>query len=634
MQRIVLFLTAWILTGMCSVFAQAEEESPVVPNDTVPATSIQFTPASASDYINKLLRQEDLWRVHDDTMKLSLQRLMEHYTEPMDSVITRLLNFPYDSIRWARTTVTHQDTLPVRWLNNNTFFIDTVSLGREPLIYREIIEIRNKKPDTLPVNDTLHVPGFAIVQEPVVEKDTISEVLIDSLLLRERNVRLHQLLEGEITPPLLESVSNRTFRFPDDSSTVVITHYRRALVADQDSPFYILPDEEMPDSLKFAVKQLVDYTYERDSILLFVSDIEGRQTPLWLSGNKDEMRRFWVKNEARDSITLWVGNPVKNELALVLEDNVSVERRERISVDDIPITTVRPQRSLVRLQPVDEIPIFWNTGLSTAFTLNQTHFSNWARGGESSFAGNLDIRARAQYTNKETKIRWNNVGRLRYGTIRTEEHGFRTNTDNLEINSQFNTDLREKLDFSSVLYFKTQVAKGYNYPNDSVVISRFLNPGALTVGVGVEYKPFDKTSINFSPLSYRNTFVLDTAGIDQTNHGIDADRRTRQELGGQLVIRNSLSILDGLEINNAIRLFSGYLDKPQNIDVDWEINLEKQISWFFKISLNLHLIYDDDILFVVRDANNEPVLLPDGSTKRVPKTQFKQFLGLTLSFRF
>ena len=634
MQRIVLFLTAWILTGMCSVFAQAEEESPAVANDTVPATSIQFTPASASDYINKLLRQEDLWRVHDDTMKLSLQRLMEHYTEPMDSVITRLLNFPYDSIRWTRSTVTHQDTLPVRWLNNNTFFIDTVSLGREPLIYREIIEIRNKKPDTLPVNDTLHVPGFAIVQEPVVERDTISEVLIDSLLLRERNVRLHQLLEGEITPPLLESVSNRTFRFPDDSSTVVITHYRRALVADQDSPFYILPDEEMPDSLKFAVKQLVDYTYERDSILLFVSDIEGRQTPLWLSGNKDEMRRFWVKNEARDSITLWVGNPVKNELALVLEDNVSVERRERISVDDIPITTVRPQRSLVRLQPVDEIPIFWNTGLSTAFTLNQTHFSNWARGGESSFAGNLDIRARAQYTNKETKIRWNNEGRLRYGTIRTEEHGFRTNTDNLEINSQFNTDLREKLDFSSVLYFKTQVAKGYNYPNDSVVISRFLNPGALTVGVGVEYKPFDKTSINFSPLSYRNTFVLDTAGIDQTNHGIDADRRTRQELGGQLVIRNSLSILDGLEINNAIRLFSGYLDKPQNIDVDWEINLEKQISWFFKISLNLHLIYDDDILFVVRDANNEPVLLPDGSTRRVPKTQFKQFLGLTLSFRF
>ncbi len=634
MQRIVLFLTAWILTGMCSVFAQAEEESPAVANDTVPATSIQFTPASASDYINKLLRQEDLWRAHDDTMKLSLQRLMEHYTEPMDSVITRLLNFPYDSIRWTRSTVTHQDTLPVRWLNNNTFFIDTVSLGREPLIYREIIEIRNKKPDTLPVNDTLHVPGFAIVQEPVVERDTISEVLIDSLLLRERNVRLHQLLEGEITPPLLESVSNRTFRFPDDSSTVVITHYRRALVADQDSPFYILPDEEMPDSLKFAVKQLVDYTYERDSILLFVSDIEGRQTPLWLSGNKDEMRRFWVKNEARDSITLWVGNPVKNELALVLEDNVSVERRERISVDDIPITTVRPQRSLVRLQPVDEIPIFWNTGLSTAFTLNQTHFSNWARGGESSFAGNLDIRARAQYTNKETKIRWNNEGRLRYGTIRTEEHGFRTNTDNLEINSQFNTDLREKLDFSSVLYFKTQVAKGYNYPNDSVVISRFLNPGALTVGVGVEYKPFDKTSINFSPLSYRNTFVLDTAGIDQTNHGIDADRRTRQELGGQLVIRNSLSILDGLEINNAIRLFSGYLDKPQNIDVDWEINLEKQISWFFKISLNLHLIYDDDILFVVRDANNEPVLLPDGSTRRVPKTQFKQFLGLTLSFRF
>jgi hypothetical protein len=88
-----------------------------------------------------------------------------------------------------------------------------------------------------------------------------------------------------------------------------------------------------------------------------------------------------------------------------------------------------------------------------------------------------------------------------------------------------------------------------------------------------------------------------------------------------------------MEISNTVRLFSSYLDKPQNVDIDWEMSLEKQISWYFKIRLNLHLIYDDDILFPIKDENNEPILLPDGSPKKGPRTQFNQLLGLTLVFK-
>lgn len=94
-----------------------------------------------------------------------------------------------------------------------------------------------------------------------------------------------------------------------------------------------------------------------------------------------------------------------------------------------------------------------------------------------------------------------------------------------------------------------------------------------------------------------------------------------------------MSILEGLSISNTLRLFSSYLDKPQNIDVDWEMNLERQITWFLYIRLNIHLIYDDDIRFPAMDKSGEIVLLPDGSQKMVPKTQYNQFLGLTFSFR-
>ena len=193
--------------------------------------------------------------------------------------------------------------------------------------------------------------------------------------------------------------------------------------------------------------------------------------------------------------------------------------------------------------------------------------------------------------------------------------------------------IKEKIDFSASFYMKNQIARGYKYPNDSVVVSKFLNPGTFTIGLGVEYKPFKNTQMNFSPLSYKNTFVLDTAHIDQTAHGIAADKRAKQEMGGQLVVKNKLNILNGLEIDNSVRLFSSYFDHPEKIDMDWEISLKKRITWFFTISGNIHMIYDDNIRFPVL-KNGEPVVLPDGSPKKEPRLQFKEFVGLSFAFNF
>jgi hypothetical protein len=68
--------------------------------------------------------------------------------------------------------------------------------------------------------------------------------------------------------------------------------------------------------------------------------------------------------------------------------------------------------------------------------------------------------------------------------------------------------------------------------------------------------------------------------------------------------------------------------------VDWELNLEQRINWFFTIKLNLHLIYDDDVQFTVRDSEGNPVLGPDGNERTVAKTQFKEFIGLSMQFKF
>ena len=92
--------------------------------------------------------------------------------------------------------------------------------------------------------------------------------------------------------------------------------------------------------------------------------------------------------------------------------------------------------------------------------------------------------------------------------------------------------------------------------------------------------------------------------------------------------------MEDMTMSNTLRLFSNFLNNPQNIDVDWEMIVDKKISWFLTIRLNLHLIYDDDTRFPVFDSNDQPVLLPDGSQKKSPRAQFQEFLGLSVLFVF
>ena len=645
MRRITYLLLGLIIP--LSTFAQSAAEVTFTETDSTATEPVIFTTSSASAYIIDLLETDHFWRPAGDTIKRSLARLIDHFKEPFDSVEKRLSSFNYNAIKLEQVDIVRNDTLPLRWLNDSTFMIDTVALKNEPVIIeKKVINEVIYRSAIDSADDLTHIETLtdSLVRDPdillrdrdtvVLARDTLTAVRIDSALLESMKIQLYQITFNRIAPPLISPGSHQSVRFMADSGKVIVSDSARAMVAAEESPFYIVSSEKRLDSLRYAVETILSHTAERDSILLFINDILGQKTPFWLTQGKNDLYRFWVKNYENDSITIWMGNPSERDIMLILEEDLDVVRLEKEGVDDVPIISVKPEISLAEVEPLEEIPVYWDFDFSSSFTLNQTYFSNWSKGGENSFSGLLDVNVGAIYTNTEAKAQWTSTARWNFGTLITEQYGLRTNADMLEFNSKYNKVIKEKIDFSAVFYMKNQIARGYNYPNDSVVVSKFLNPGTFTIGLGVEYKPFKHTTLNFSPLSYKNTFVLDTANIDQTLHGIKADQRTRQEMGGQLLIINKASILKDLKINNTVRLFSGYLNKPQNIDLDWEINLEQKINWYSSVTLNIHMIYDDDVRFPVLDENGQPELLPDGSVHKVPRLQFKQFLGLSFLFSF
>ena len=256
------------------------------------------------------------------------------------------------------------------------------------------------------------------------------------------------------------------------------------------------------------------------------------------------------------------------------------------------------------------------------------------KGGESSISTTLDITDYADYYNNPRLISSNNYIRLNYGLISTPSEGIRKNLDLLETNSKLDHKAFGKFDFSGILLFKTQISKGYNYPNDSVVVSKFMNPAILTIGFGLDYKPDKTTSINFSPLSYKLTIVTDTAHIDQTLYGISKKRKALHEPGMSFLLTNEFRPVKNMSITNRLQLFTNYIHNPQDVDVDWEVIMTANINWFTEMRLNTHLIFDDDTKTVVYDKEDHPVLRPDGTEKKTARIQFKELLGLSFVFRF
>lgn len=622
MKRLSLLVLAALMA--CALTAQTVVESDSIPEDSISGIS-QFSTPAAWVYLDQAVNTSTLWHSQDDPVRDALRRLLDHAMEPFDSVRSRLVKEDFSLVEVHTVDPVVRDSIELKWLNDSTFLVDPK--GWSPNLYlKEGIQLIYPE-DSTAMPDTTAIPTI-----PLAIPDTLRITEIDTFAIESLGISMHSYDDKQVYPSL--DRDGQTGTLSSDRSHVYYFKPGITWKASEESPFLIVDGEYQLDSLQLAVSKLLEYTNERDSSILWLNDMYGKRIPFWLSRGDNEASRFWVKNYNNDSITLWIGNPAPNEISLMMEDDVSIMRLMKEEINHLPEFIEIPEMSLSTMSELKPDPIFWEYGIASALSLNQTYLTNWTKGGESSFSTMIDLLGQATYNNKESNSQWINSVRLQFGTLQTAEKGFRKNNDLFEINSKYNRNASGKIGMSSSFYMKNQLAKGYDYPNDSVPVSKFLNPATLTVGLGFEYKPIKNTTINIAPLSYRNTFVLDTALIDQTNYGIEKEKRARQEMGAQIVFDNKLSPFKDLTIVNRVRLFSSYLNNPQNVDVDWEMILDQKINYFFTIRLNLHLIYDDDVRFPVLDSEGSPILLPDGSEKKVAKTQFKEFIGLSLQFKF
>lgn len=269
----------------------------------------------------------------------------------------------------------------------------------------------------------------------------------------------------------------------------------------------------------------------------------------------------------------------------------------------------------------------WKTGGTVSLNITQTALSNWAAGGQNSIALNGVVSLYANH--RAPKSAWENSLDLGYGTLRQGKVGIWQKTDDkIDAMSKYGRRAFSDWYYSALLNFKTQMMPGYNYPNDSIIISKFMAPGYVLAAVGLEYNKNGKFTAFIAPLTSKNTFVMDPTLSAAGAFGVDPGKNVRNEFGGYIRVSYKNDIMENIKLQTKLDLFSNYLDRPQNIDVNWEMLLNMKVNKYISATLTTQLIYDHDIKINV-DSNG------DGVTDRIgPRVQFKEILGVGLSYTF
>lgn len=255
----------------------------------------------------------------------------------------------------------------------------------------------------------------------------------------------------------------------------------------------------------------------------------------------------------------------------------------------------------------NDIPEKWKNSGNALFLVNQSSFSNWTSGGQSSISGTLKIDYNFNFSDNgwdwDTKVISN------FGLNKISGSDFLKKTDDrIEINSvlgkKFNNDIIGRWSYSSFFNFQTQFAKGYRFGRDAngnpnrTEKSRFFSPATVQLGVGMYWKKSKDLWVNVAPMTGKlilvNRRFTENLNENQTYFGVKKGGNSRFELGASIRSYYKSEIFENVTMENRLSLYSDYLDRPQNIDFDCTFNFIMKVNQYVSTNLIFQFVYDDN----------------------------------------
>ena len=244
------------------------------------------------------------------------------------------------------------------------------------------------------------------------------------------------------------------------------------------------------------------------------------------------------------------------------------------------------------------IPDGWNKTGQIIFLFNQSAFNKeWQGGGLSSYSGNLSINYSFNY--KKNDLVWDNKILGVYGLAKINGAARAVKSDDrLEFTSLVGKKARGYWFYSGFVNFQSQFDSGFNAVG--VRTSHAFSPAYLQAGPGMLWKKSNTLFVNIAPATTRLIYVDKQFTAFGPSFGVEKGETTRVEFGASVGAYYKTNLMENISFENILNLYSNYLDKPQNVDVNYQMNLVMKVNKSISANLAFQTIYDDNAVKAVQ----------------------------------
>ena len=329
----------------------------------------------------------------------------------------------------------------------------------------------------------------------------------------------------------------------------------------------------------------------------------------------NDSTRIWMPDQDHQ---IWQG---PNSTRFYKKNKASKVYRLRDSIR--AWTFYRPPDAIQKKKPSK-----WKLNGHLRINTYQNQLRNWSRGGgESTVSFQSEARADLKYDQKY--ITWHTWTELKFGVTIPGERDMQISEDKIEIDTKLNIKSKKRWSYTAHGNLRSQFTEGRDYRRD-LKVSDFLSPLYFNLGLGVDYQIKKLLSLYLSPLTAKLTYVNDTATVDQTRFGVDADSKLWNQTGAFLNGTLNMNLSRNIRLESRFSLFSNYFEQPENIDIDWFARLFLDVNKYISTEMSIRLIYDDDTQIpIFREINGERVRVGEG-----PRLQMQEIFKVGFQFRF
>lgn len=231
----------------------------------------------------------------------------------------------------------------------------------------------------------------------------------------------------------------------------------------------------------------------------------------------------------------------------------------------------------------------WTPTSAAGLNISQLALTNWAQGGDNSFSWVFNANSGLEYLSLNWNFR-NNL-KLAYGRTKLGSADFRTNDNELYLESVLSKYVGWAVDPYISNNLRTAIAPGYNYKvTPTLKTADFFDPAYLTQSAGLAYdriKGF-RTRVGLAVqeiITNKFTFYSDDTLTT------DKIEKIRVDAGIESVTEGEYTLMDNLLAKSSLRLFSAF----QNIDtwdVRWDNAIVAKVNKYINVNFSVLVVYE------------------------------------------